>query len=101
MRESRNLQLQIYCGGSPPFSRSTQVDAAAEVEEDEMRCSGGGARATEGLREEEDAGKAKNEERPVGPIYKERLLSGREKQGGRKYGYPATRTPRFSGRSLR
>ena len=40
---------------------------------------GGGARAAEGLREEEDAGKGENEERPVVPIYKERLLSGHEK----------------------
>ena len=40
---------------------------------------GDGARAAEGLREEEDAGKGENEERPVVPIYKERLLSGREK----------------------
>jgi hypothetical protein len=36
-------------------------------------CGGGGARAAEGLREEEDAGKGKNEERPVVPMYRERL----------------------------
>ena len=66
-----------------------------------MLCGGGGARAAEELREEEDAGKGENEERPVVPIYKERLLNGCEKRGGRKYGYPATRTPRFSGWSLR
>ena len=54
MREGEDLQLQIYCGGSPPFSGSTQVDAAAEVEEDEVLCGGGGARAVVGLREEED-----------------------------------------------
>ena len=54
MREGEDLQLQIYCGGSPPFSGSTQVDAAAEVEEDEVLCSGGGARVAVGLREEED-----------------------------------------------
>ena len=49
---------------------SIQVDAAAEVEEDEVHCDGGGARSTGGLREEEDAGKEKNEERSDGPIYK-------------------------------
>ena len=70
MREDEGLQLQIYCGGSPPFSGLIQVDAAAEVEEDEVRCGGGGARAAVGLREEEDAGKGENEERPVVPIYK-------------------------------
>ena len=73
--------MQIYRGGSPPFYGSTQVDAAAEVEEDEVLCGVGGARTTEGLREEEDAGKGENEERPVVPIYKERLLSGRKKRG--------------------
>ena len=46
--------MQIYCGGSPPFSGSTQVDAAVEVEEDEMPYSSGGAQAALGLREEED-----------------------------------------------
>ena len=71
--------MQIYCRGSPSFSGSTQVDAAAEVEEDEVLCGGGGAQAAEGLREEEDAAKGENEERPVVPIYKERLLSGHEK----------------------
>ena len=44
-----------------------------------MLCGGSGARAAEGLREEEDAGKGENEERPVMSIYKERLLSGHEK----------------------
>ena len=38
MRGGEDLQLQIYCGGSLPFSGSTQVDAAAEVEEDEVLC---------------------------------------------------------------
>ena len=54
MREGEDLRLQIYCGGSPPFSGLIQVDAAAEVEEDEVLCDGGGARVTVGLREEED-----------------------------------------------
>ena len=70
MRESKNLQLQIYCGGSPPFSGQAKVDAAAGVEEDEVRCGGGGARAAVGSREEEDVGMGKNEERPVVPIYR-------------------------------
>ena len=51
--------------------------------------------------EVEDDGKGENEERPVMPIYKGRLLNGCEKQGGPRYDYPATRTPRFSGWSLR
>ena len=79
MREGEDLQLQIYCGGLSPFSGLIQVDATAEVDEDEVLCGGGGARAAEELQEEEDAGKGENEERPVVPIYKERLLSGREK----------------------
>ena len=54
MREGEDLRLQIYCGGSLPFSGLIQVDAAAEVEEDEVLCGSGGARVTVGLREEED-----------------------------------------------
>ena len=54
--------MQIYCGGSLLFSGSTQADAAAEVEEDEVLIDGGRTRATEGLREEEDTGKGENEE---------------------------------------
>ena len=54
MREGDDSQLQIYCGGSPPFSGQTQVDVAAGVEEDKVRCGGGGARAAVGLREEEE-----------------------------------------------
>ena len=101
MQEGRNLQLQIYCGRLPPFSGSTQVDAAAEVEEDEVLCSGGGARAAVGLREEEDARKGRMRKDLDRSICKGRLISGREKRGGRKYGYPASRTPRFLGWSLR
>ena len=36
-----------------PFSGQAQGDAAAEVEDDCERCSGGDARATDGLQEEE------------------------------------------------
>ena len=49
MREGEDLQLQIYCGGSLLFSGSTQVDVAAEVEEDEVLYGGGGARVAVGL----------------------------------------------------
>lgn len=74
MREDEDLQLQIYCGGSPPFSGLIQVDAAAEVNEDKVLCGGGGgARAAAESREEVDDGKGENEERPkVVPIYKEK-----------------------------
>ena len=51
--ESRELRMQIYCGGSPRFFEQAQGDAAVEVEDDGERCGDGGARATEGLREEE------------------------------------------------
>ena len=70
MWKSKDLRTQIYCGGSPPFSGQAKVDAAAGVEEDEVRCGGGGARAIVGSREEEDDGRGENEERPVMPIYK-------------------------------
>ena len=63
MREGEDLQLQIYYGGLPLFSGLIQVDAAAEVEEDEVLCGGGGARVAVGLREEEDE-ERENEERP-------------------------------------
>ena len=59
MWKSKDLHLQIYSGGAPPFSGSTQVDAAAEVEEDEVLCGGGGARVAVGLREDEDEGKGR------------------------------------------
>ena len=73
--------MQVHCGESPPFSGLAQVDAAAEAEEDERRGGGGGARALR-RREEEDDGKGRVREDPVGPIYKGRLMSGREKRGG-------------------
>ena len=63
VRDGKDLQLQIYCGGSSPFFGLLQVDAAAEGEEDEVLCGGGGARVTVGLREEEDE-ERENEERP-------------------------------------
>ena len=63
MRKGEDLQQQIYCGGAPPFSGLIQVDAAAEVEEDEMRYGGGGARVAVGLREEEYE-EGENEKRP-------------------------------------
>ena len=53
----------------PLLSGSTQVDAAAEVDEEEMLCGGGGARAAEGLREKEEGEKC---EMASDPIYKER-----------------------------
>ena len=53
VRKGKNLRMQIYCGGSPPFSGQAQGDAAAKVEDGGERC-GGGARAAEGLREKED-----------------------------------------------
>ena len=59
MRGGEDLQMQIYCGGSPSFSGLTQVDAAAEVAEDEVLCGGGRARVVERLREEEDARKGR------------------------------------------
>ena len=48
------------------------------------------------MQEVEDDGKGENEERPVVAIYKEGLINGHEKQGGRKHGYLAAQTPRFS-----
>ena len=73
--------MQVHCGESSPFSGLAQVDAAAEAEEDEMRGGGGGARVLR-HREEEGDGKGRMRKDPVGPIYKERLISGREKRGG-------------------
>jgi hypothetical protein len=73
VREDEDLQLQIYCGGSPPFSGLIQVDAAAEVDEDEVLCGGGGggARAAAESREEEDDGRGRMKKDLVVPIYKE------------------------------
>ena len=49
--EGKNLRMRICCGGSSPFLWTAQGDAAAELEDDDERCGGGGAWATEGLRE--------------------------------------------------
>ena len=54
MQKGENLQRQICCGGAPPFSGRIQVDATAKVDGGEARYSGGGARATVGVREEEE-----------------------------------------------
>ena len=56
VRKSKDIRMQFCYGGSPPFSGQAQVDAATKVEDDDERCggSGGGARATEGLREKEE-----------------------------------------------
>ena len=53
-RKVKHLQPRIFCRGSSPFSGPIQVDAAAKVDEDEVLCDGGRARAVVGLREEED-----------------------------------------------
>ena len=60
---------------------SRQVDAAALASEDEVRGGGGGVRALERQRrktmeEKSDKGLW------AGPIYKGRLVNGREKRGG-------------------
>ena len=59
---------------------SRQVDAAALVGEDEVR-GGGGAWALERLRRKTMEEKS-DEGLWAGPIYKRRLINGREKQGG-------------------
>ena len=83
---------------------SIQVDAAAKIDEDEVLCccGGDGAQAAAESREEEDdrKGRMKKDLKAM-RIYKGRLISGREKRGGRKHDYPTTATPRFSGWSLR
>ena len=87
-------------GGRRRFFGPVQGDAAAEVEEDERRGGGGGARALERQRRKMMEEKS-NEGLWAGPIYKGRLVSGREKRGGRRHDYLAAETPRFSGWSLR
>ena len=54
MRKGKNLRTQFYYGGLPPFSGQAQVDATAQVEDDDEHCGSDGARATEGLREKEE-----------------------------------------------
>ena len=91
--------MRICCGGSSPFLWTVQGDAAAELEDDDERCGGSGARATEGLRERKKTmEKGENEERPFVPIYKEKADKWARKTRRPKHGYPATQAPRFSER---
>ena len=71
----------MRCGGRRRFSGPVQGDAAAEVEEDQGRGGGGGARALERQRRKMMEEKS-DEGLWAGPIYKGRLVNGREKQGG-------------------
>ena len=71
----------MRCGGRRRFSGPAQGDAAAKVGEDQ------GARrrrrsSSSGATEEEDEGERSDEGLWAGPIYKVRLISGREKRGG-------------------
>ena len=68
-------------GGRRRFSGPVQDDAAAEAEEDEGRGGGGGARALGRQRRKTMKGGV-NEGLWAGPIYKARLINGREKRGG-------------------
>ena len=61
------------------------------------RRNSSGSRVAKGRRR----GKGRMRKYLVMPIYKGRLISGREKRGGRKHDYPTTETPRFSGWLLR
>ena len=70
----------MRCGGCRRFSGPVQGDAAAEVDEDQGR-GGSGARALERQRRKTMEGKS-DEDLWAGPIYKERLINGREKRGG-------------------
>ena len=47
----------------PAYSDPTQVDAAAKVEEDEVLCGGGGARAAEGHERKKMTEKGENEKK--------------------------------------
>ena len=87
-------------GGRRRFSGPVQGDAAAEVEEDERRGGGGGARALERQRRKTMEEKS-DEGLWAGPIYKGRLVNGREKRGGWRHDYLATEMPQFSGWLLR
>ena len=70
----------MRCGGCRRFSGPVQGDAAAEVDEDQGR-GGGGARALE--RQGRKTMEEKSDEGLwAGPIYKGRLINGREKRGG-------------------
>ena len=71
----------MRCGGRRRFSGPGQGDAAAEVEEDKGRGGGGGARALGRQRRNTMEEKSDGDPR-AGPIYKARLMNGREKRGG-------------------
>ena len=78
--------LQRICGrGVLPFSGQGQVDAAAKLDEDEVRCGDGGEAPVTDGGERKKMRNGKNEEDLVGSIYKEGPLKEREKRGGRKY----------------
>ena len=70
--------MPMSSGGHRRFSGPVQDDAAAEAEEDEGRGGGGGARALE--RQKRKTMEEKGDEGLwAGPIYKRRLINGREK----------------------
>ena len=71
----------MRCGGCRRFSGPAQGGAAAEVEEDQGQGGGGGARALERQRRKTMEEKS-DEGLWAGPIYKGRLVNGREKRGG-------------------
>ena len=81
------------------FLWTAQGDAADDLEDDDERCGGGGARAIEGLQERRKTmEKGENEERLVMPIYKDKTDKWAQKTRRPKHDYPATQAPRFSGR---
>ena len=61
------------------FSGQVQVDAAAKVDGDEMRCGGGGGTLVTDGGERKNMQNGRNEEDLVGSIYKEGPLKEREK----------------------
>lgn len=84
-RKGKTYSGRSVAEGRCRFSGQVQVDAAAKVDGDEVRCGGGGgARVTDGG-ERTKTKKGKNEEDLVGSIYKEGPLKEREKQGGQKH----------------
>ena len=87
VREGEDLQLQIYCGGSPPFSGRFRL--MQRPRSTKMRCSATATAAElEQHRSRErkkmtERGRMKKDLKAV-RIYKGRLISGREKRGGQK-----------------
>ena len=77
--KAKNLQVQIYCGGSPPFSGLVQGDAAAWDEDDGAHCGGGGARAVEGHERKKMMKRGRMKKDQSCLFIRERLISGREK----------------------